>query len=149
MSFWPPTLHNKIGWPKKRIGHSKRWQEPCLMSIRLLTGFGRKRSIRRVMPQTIPIFTCFSRRHLMSSLPITSQMSLTLESLEASAIFFKSRQNLLNLLLKFMKDSCLAMIQTHTHIVFSTRTPVVLKPHVTQYLMRLMAFKLSNMISIL
>jgi IS30 family transposase len=22
MSFWPPTLHNKMGWPKGRIGLS-------------------------------------------------------------------------------------------------------------------------------
>jgi hypothetical protein len=42
------------------------------------------------------------------------------------------QKSLLNLLLKFMKDSCLAMIQTHAHIMFSTKTPVVLKPHVTQ-----------------
>jgi transposase InsO family protein len=36
---------------------------------------------RRVMPQTASIFTSFSRRHPMNSLPVTSQMSLTLESL--------------------------------------------------------------------
>jgi hypothetical protein len=81
----------------------------------------------------------------MSNLPVTSEMSLTLESLEASAMFFKRGQSLLNLLLKFMKVSCLAMIQTHTHIMSSTRTPVVLKTHVTQYLMRLMAPRWSNM----
>jgi hypothetical protein len=38
-----------------------------------------------------------------------------------------------------MKDSYLAMTQTHTHIVFSTKTLVVLKPHMTRCLMRLMA----------
>jgi hypothetical protein len=70
------------------------------------------------MPQIVSIFTSFSRRTLMSSLPVTSQMSLTLEFLEASAMFFKSDQNIINLLLKFMKDSCLAMTQTHVHIVF-------------------------------
>jgi hypothetical protein len=85
----------------------------------------------------------------MSSLPITSQMSLTLESLKASAMFFKRGQSLLNLLLKYMKGSCLAMIQTHVHIVFSTRTLVVLKPHVMWCLMRLMAHKWSNMILML
>jgi hypothetical protein len=37
-----------------------------------------------------------------------------------------------------MKVSYLAMTQTHAHFVFSIKTPVVLKPHVTQYLMRLM-----------
>jgi hypothetical protein len=80
----------------------------------------------------------------MSSLPVTSQISRTLESLEASAMFFKRGQNLLNLLLKYMKDSCLAMTQTHMHIMFSTRTPVVLKPHVTWCLMRLMAPKMEQ-----
>jgi hypothetical protein len=45
-------------------------------------------------------------------------MSLTLESLEASVMFFERGQNLLNLLLKFMNGSCLVMIQTHAHIVF-------------------------------
>jgi hypothetical protein len=54
-------------------------------------------------PQTISIFTSFSRRLLMSSLWVTSQMSLTLESLEVSAMFFKRGQNVLNLLLKYMK----------------------------------------------
>jgi hypothetical protein len=58
----------------------------------------------------------------MSSLPVTSEISLTLESLEANAMFFKRGQNLLNFFLKYMKGSCLAMIQTHTHIMFSTRT---------------------------
>jgi hypothetical protein len=66
----------------------------------------------------------------MRSLPVTSQMSLILESLEASAMFFKRGQSLLNLPLKFMKGSCLSMIKTHVRIVFSTRTPVVLKPYV-------------------
>jgi hypothetical protein len=74
----------------------------------------------------------------MSSLPVTSQMSLALESLEESPMFIKRGQSLLNLPLKYMKGSCLAMTQTHAHIVFSTRTPVVLKPHVTRCLMRLL-----------
>jgi hypothetical protein len=141
ISFQPPTLHNKIGWPKGTIGLSLRWQEPCLISTRLSIGFGRRRSIRLVMPQTISILISFSRRHLMSSLPVTSQISLTLESLEASAMLFKRDQSLLNLLLKFMMGSCLAMIQTHAHIMFSTRTLVVLKSHVMRYLMRLMTTK--------
>jgi hypothetical protein len=85
----------------------------------------------------------------MMSLPVTSQMSLTLESLEASAMFFKRGQSLVNLLLKSMKVSYLVMIQTHVHIVFSTRTSVVLKPHVTRCLMRLMSPKWSNMILML
>jgi transposase InsO family protein len=63
----------------------------------------------------------------------------------SKCMFFKRSQSLLNLLLKYMKVSCLAMTQTHAHIVFSTRTPVVLKPHVTWCLMRLMASKWSNM----
>jgi hypothetical protein len=66
-----------------------------------------------------------------------------------SDMFFKRGQSLLNLLLKFMKVSCLAMTQTLAHIVFSTKTPVVLKPHLTWYLMRLMAPKCRNMILIL
>jgi transposase InsO family protein len=39
----------------------------CLMSTRLLTSFGPRRSIRHVMPQTVSIFTSFSRRHSLSS----------------------------------------------------------------------------------
>jgi hypothetical protein len=69
----------------------------------------------------------------MSFLLVTSQISLTLNSLEASDMFFKRDQSVLNLLLKYMKGSCLAMIQTHTHVVFSTRTPIVLKSHVTVF----------------
>jgi hypothetical protein len=55
----------------------------------------------------------------MSSLPVTSRMSLTLESLEASVMFFKRGQSLLNLLLKYMKVSYLAMTQTHAYRVFN------------------------------
>jgi hypothetical protein len=55
----------------------------------------------------------------MSSLLVTSQMSLTLESLEASAMFFKRGQNLLNLLLKFMEGSCSATTQIHTYRVLN------------------------------
>jgi hypothetical protein len=76
-------------------------------------------------------------------------MSLTLESLEASVMFFKGGQSLLNLLLKYMKGSCLAMIQTHAHIMFSIWTPVVLKPHMTWCWIRLMAPKWSNIILLL
>jgi hypothetical protein len=61
----------------------------------------------------------------------------------------QKRSKSLNLLLKYMKGSCLAMIQTHVHIVFSTRTLVVLKPYVMQCLMRLIAPKWSNMILML
>jgi hypothetical protein len=77
----------------------------------------------------------------MNSKPVTSQISLILKYLEASATFFKRDQSLLNLLLQYMKDFCLAMNQTIAHIIFSTRTPVVLKPHVTRCLMRLIALK--------
>jgi hypothetical protein len=119
------------------------------MSTRLPIGFEPRRSTRHVMPQTISIFTSFSRRHYMSSLLVTNQMSLILESLEVSVMFFKRDLSLLNLLLKYMKDFCLDMTQTHVCIMFSTRTLVVLKPHMTRCLMRLMAPKWSNMILIL
>jgi hypothetical protein len=82
-------------------------------------------------------------------LTVTSQMSLILVSLKASDMFLKRGQSLLNLLLKYLKDSCLAMTQTHAHIMFSSRTPIVLKPHMKQCLMRLMAPKWSNMILML
>jgi multisubunit Na+/H+ antiporter MnhE subunit len=72
---------------------------------------------------------------------VTSQMPLILESLEVSAMFFKRYISLLNLLLKYMKNFFFDMTQTRVHIAFSTRTPVVLKPHVIQCLMRLMAPK--------
>jgi hypothetical protein len=49
-------------------------------------------------------------------------------------MFFKRCQSLLNLLLKYMKVSCLAMTQTQAHIVFSIRTLVVLKLHVMRCL---------------
>jgi transposase InsO family protein len=68
---------------------------------------------------------------------------------EVSVMPFKRDLNYLNLLLKYMKVSCLAMTQTHMHIVFSIRTLVVLKPHVTWCLMRLMTPKWSNMIFML
>jgi hypothetical protein len=67
----------------------------------------------------------------MSFLLVTSPMSLILEYLEVSDMFFKRDLNLLSLLVKYVKDFCLAMTQTRTHIVFSTRTLVVLKPYVT------------------
>jgi hypothetical protein len=67
----------------------------------------------------------------MSSLPAIGQMSLSLESSEVSVMFFKRDLSLLNLLLNYMKDFCLDMTQTRAHIVFSTRTPIVLKSHVT------------------
>jgi transposase InsO family protein len=103
--------------------------------------FGPRRSTWHVMLQTVFIFISFLRRNHMSSLPITNQMSLILESLEVSAMFFKRDLSLLNLLLKYMKNFCLDMTQTHACIVFSTRTPVMLKTHVTRCLMRLMAVK--------
>jgi hypothetical protein len=80
---------------------------------------------------------------------LTSQMSLNLESLKASAMFFKRGQSLLNLLLKSLKVYCMVMIQTHAHIIFLAKTPVVLKSHVARCLMRLMAPNWSNMILIL
>jgi hypothetical protein len=67
----------------------------------------------------------------MGSLPVKNLVCLTFESLDASAIFFKRGQSLLKLLLKSMDVSCSVMIQTLMHIMFSTRTSVVLKPHVT------------------
>jgi transposase InsO family protein len=90
-----------------------------------------------------------NRLYLHKLLKKTPYELLTLESLEVSAMFFKRDQSLLNLLLKFMKDSCLAMTQTHTHIMFLTRTLVVLKSYVTRCLMRLMATMWSNMILML
>jgi hypothetical protein len=77
----------------------------------------------------------------MIYLLVTSQMSLTLESLEANAMFFKRGQSILNLLLKSMKVYCLVMIQTHVHIMFSTRTSIMLKPHTTWCLMGQMTLK--------
>jgi hypothetical protein len=68
-------------------------------------------------------------------------MSPTSEFLEVSAIFYKGGQRFLNLLLRLMKVSYLVMIQTLAHTVFSMSPPVVLKPHVMQCLMRLMALK--------
>jgi hypothetical protein len=82
----------------------------------------------------------------MSSLPVKRQVSLTFKFLKASAMFFERGQNLLNLLLKYMKVSCLVVIQTLTHNMFSTRTPAVLKPHVTWCLMRLKDARRSKLI---
>jgi hypothetical protein len=61
-------------------------------------------------------------------------------------MFFSRGLNLLCLLLRFMKVSCLVMIETLVSIMFSTRTPVVLKPRVMWCLLKLMALKWSNMI---
>jgi hypothetical protein len=85
----------------------------------------------------------------MSSLSVISQVYLTSEFSEASTMFFKRGQSLLNLLLKSMNVSYLVMIQTPVHIIFSTRTLVVLKSHVMRCLMRLMALKRSKLILIL
>jgi hypothetical protein len=57
----------------------------------------------------------------MSSLLVTNQMSLILESLEVSDMFFKRDLSLLNLLLKYMKDFFLDMTQTNVCIVFSKK----------------------------
>jgi hypothetical protein len=73
----------------------------------------------------------------------------TSEFLEVSVMFYKRGQNLLNLLLKFMKVSCLVMIQIFTHTMFSMLPLVVLKPRVMQCLMRVMALKRRKLILIL
>jgi hypothetical protein len=73
----------------------------------------------------------------------------TSEFLEVSAMFYTRDQSLLNLLLKSIKVSCLVMIQTIVHIVFSMWPPVVLKPHMMRCLIRLMALKRSKLILIL
>jgi hypothetical protein len=85
----------------------------------------------------------------MSSLPIKSQVCLTSEFSEASVMFFKRGQSLLNLLLKSMNVSYSVMTQILAYIVFSTRTLVMLKSHVTRCLMRLLALKRSKLILIL
>jgi transposase InsO family protein len=59
------------------------------------------------------------RGHLMSPKPVTYPMYLTFKFLEVSALFYIRGQSLLNLLLKFMWVSCLVMIQSLTHTMFS------------------------------
>jgi hypothetical protein len=54
--FWHPILHNKMEWPKERIGSSLSQQGQCLMSTRLPTAFGPKQSTRHVMPLTVSIY---------------------------------------------------------------------------------------------
>jgi hypothetical protein len=76
-------------------------------------------------------------------------MSLILEYLEVSAMFFKKDLSLLNLLIRLMKVSYLVMIQTLTHTVFSMSPPVMLKSRVIRCLMRLVALKRSKLILIL
>jgi hypothetical protein len=76
-------------------------------------------------------------------------MSLILEYLELSVMLLKRDLSLLNLLVKYMKDFCLDMSQTHARIMFLIRTLVVLKSHMIRCLMRLIAPKWSNMILIL
>jgi hypothetical protein len=56
MSFQHPILHNKIEWPKERIGLSLSRQGQCLMSTRPLTAFGLKLSTRRVTLLTSSIY---------------------------------------------------------------------------------------------
>jgi hypothetical protein len=82
----------------------------------------------------------------MSFEPVTNPMSPTSGFSEASAIFYKRGQSLLNLLLRLMKVSYLVMIQTLTHTMFSMSPPVVLKLRVMWCLMRLMALKRSKLI---
>jgi hypothetical protein len=40
ISFRPPTLLHKMGWPTGRIGLSLSQEEPCLMNRKRLTVFG-------------------------------------------------------------------------------------------------------------
>jgi transposase InsO family protein len=139
--FLPPYTPQQNGVTERKNRILIEMARTMLDEYKTSDQFWAKVVNRHVMSQTVSIFTSFSRRHHMTSLPVISQMSLILESLEVSAMFFKRDLNLQNLLLKYMKDFCLVMTQTHTHIVFSTRTLVVLKPHVMRCLMRLMAPK--------
>jgi hypothetical protein len=41
MNFHHPTLLNKMGWEKERIGLSLSWQELCLVNTRPPTAFVR------------------------------------------------------------------------------------------------------------
>jgi hypothetical protein len=70
----------------------------------------------------------------------------TLGSLGVSAMFFSRGLRPLSFLLRFMKVICLVMIETIVPIVFSTRTPVVLKQHVMRCLMKLTALRWTNVI---
>jgi hypothetical protein len=102
-------------------------------------------------------YRAISRLYLYKLLKKTSyelltgknSMYPTSEFAEVSAIFCKSGQNLLNLLLRLMKVSYLVMIQTLVHTIFLMSPSVVLKPRVMRCLMRLMALKRSKLILIL
>jgi transposase InsO family protein len=65
--FLAPYTTQQNGVAERKNRTLIEMQEPYLMSTRLPTGFERRRSIRHVMPQTVSIFTSFSRRHPMSS----------------------------------------------------------------------------------
>jgi hypothetical protein len=76
------------------------WQEPCLMSTRHRTGFGRRRLTSPATPSTNFTFTESSRKHRMNSSLVKSPMFLTLEFLGANALFLLREVEILNLLLK-------------------------------------------------
>jgi transposase InsO family protein len=57
MSFWSPTLLNKMGWSNERTVLSQRWQEACMMNTRHETGFGWRQSTGHVTPLTIFTYT--------------------------------------------------------------------------------------------
>jgi transposase InsO family protein len=83
-----------------RIERYLTWRGPCLMSIRLRTGFGRKQSTLLATPSTSSTFTESSRRHHMNSSPVKSPMFHMLESLVANVLFLLKEVENLNLLLR-------------------------------------------------
>jgi hypothetical protein len=98
-SLLPTNLNKMVSW-RGRIELYWTWQEPCLMSTKHRTGFGRRRLIPPATPSTGYIFTESSRKHRMNSSLVNSPMFLILEFLGANALFLLREVEILNLLLK-------------------------------------------------
>jgi hypothetical protein len=98
--FSSPCTPQKMVWWSGRIELYWTWQEPCLMSTRHQTGFGRRRLTPPATPSTGYIFTESSRKHHMNSSLVKSPMFLILEFLGANALFLLKEVEILNLLLK-------------------------------------------------
>jgi hypothetical protein len=100
MSSLLPTHLNKMVWWRGRIELFWIWQGPCLMSTRHQIYFGQRQLTPPASPSTIYIYTEFSRKHRMNSLPVKSPMFLILEFLEANDLFLLREVAIQNLLLK-------------------------------------------------
>jgi hypothetical protein len=95
-----PTHLNKIVLWRERIELLWIWRGPCLRNTRHQIVFGRRRLTPLAIPSIDSTFTESSRRHHMNSSPVKIPMFLSLDFLEANALFLLREVEIQNLLLK-------------------------------------------------